>query len=390
MKKRMLSLLLCACMLASALGVTALAAESDALPTLPEEPTLHLNGEKLVPTAEGTTHTFENGGVATLTTVGKNEAGGTDYALTLENILSTKSVREYMGSSIYAAGLHFVNFTGSREANPFDTNDTLTITLKGTNFIAVQGQADEVVATALVSSCPTFVSGDGSLFLMAAPNQGAETVCFGINVIGGLSVGASLNCMTTNGTAIALSGGFSLADGATLRWPTEQVLSELDGAQMGVGSRTLMNGEAVADNVVVASPSDPVTRGVAVFNLWQMKGSPAPEGEYPFTDEPMTDFLRDAIYWAGTTGIAKGYGNGLFGDMDYITNEQFAVLFYRLIGSPTVEGDFPADYPYADSVSSWARDAMLRATSQGWVRDPKGIVTHTEMDRLVEVLSRRG
>lgn len=387
MKKRMLSLLLCVCMLASALGVTALAAESNALPTLPEEPTLYLNGETLIPTPEGTTHTFENGGVATLTTVGTNEAGGTDYALTLENVQSVKSVRQSMGDDIYAAGLFFV--CGGKTMF-FEGKDTLSITLKGTNFIVVQGQPDETVATALVSRCPVSLSGDGSLFLMAAPNQGAETACFGISVVGGLCVGASLNCMTTNGTAIALSGEFFLADGATLRWPTEQVLSELDGAQVGVGSRTLMNGEAVADNVVVASPSDPVTRGVAVFNLWQMKGSPAPEGEYPFTDEPMTDFLRDAIHWAGTTGIAKGYGNGLFGDMDYITNEQFAVLFYRLIGSPTVEGDFPADYPYADSVSSWARDAMLRATSQGWVRDPQGIVTHAEMDRLVEVLSRRG
>lgn len=32
---------------------------------------------------------------------------------------------------------------------------------------------------------------------------------------------------------------------------------------MGVGGRTLMNGGAVADNVVVATPSDPVARGVS-------------------------------------------------------------------------------------------------------------------------------
>lgn len=389
MKKRVLSLLLCASLLASVLSVTAFAAGSDVQPALPEEPTLHLDGEALVPTAEGTTHTFENGGVATLTTVGKNEAGGTDYALTLENVRATKSMREHMGGNIYAAGLHFVNFTGSGEAMSMHTKDTLAITLKGTNFIAVQGQADEAVSTALVSSCPTSISGDGSLFLVAAPAEGAETACFGINVIGGLSVGASLNCMTVKGTAIALSGEFSLTDGATLRWPTEQVLSEMDGAQAGVGSRTLMSGETAADNVVVATPSDPVTRGVAVFNLWRLKGSPKPEGEYPFTDEPMTGFLRDAIHWAGTTGLAKGYGNGLFGDMDYITNEQFAVLFYRLIGSPPVEGDFPADYPYADSVSPWAHDAMLRA-AKAWPMDPKGILTHGELDRLVEVLKRSG
>lgn len=389
MKKRLLSLLVCVCMLASALGITALAAESDVRPNLPPEPTLHLDGEALVATAEGTTHTFENGGVVTLTTVGENEAGGTDFALTLENVRTTKSVRENMGDNIYAAGLHFVNFTGSGEAMFLESKDTLTITLKGNNVIAVQGQADEAVATALVSSCSTSISGDGSLFLIAAPAEGAETICYGINVIGGLSVGASMNCMAMNGTALALSGELSFTDGATLRLPTELTLSELDGAQMGVGSRTLMDGETVADNMVVAVPSDTVTRGVAVFNLWKLEGSPAPEGEYPFTDEPNVGFLRDAIHWAGSTGLSKGCGNGMFNAMDPITNEQFAVMFYRLIGSPAVEGDYAEGYPYADSVSPWARDAMVRASS-AWPMDPQGILTHAEMDRLVAVLSRRG
>lgn len=386
MKKRILSLLLCACLLASALGVTALAAESDVLPARPTEPTLYLGGEALIPTAEGTTHTFENGGVATLTTVGKNEAGGTDFALTLENVRTFKTVRMAIRDRICSGGLFFTSGgTGGLQEN----KDTLAVTLKGSNFIAVQGQADEAVATALVSSCSTSISGDGSLFLMAAPAEGAETICYGINVIGGLQVGALLNCMTAKGTALALSGELTLTDGATLRLPDELTLSELEGAQAGVGSRTLMNGETAADMMVVATPSTPVTRGVAVYNLWKMKGSPAPEGEYPFSDEPMNAFLRDAIHWAGTTGLAKGCGDGKFHDMDSITNEQFAVLFYRMIGSPAVEGDFPADYPYADSVSPWARDAMLRA-STAWPVAPQGILTHAEMDRLVALLGRRG
>lgn len=387
MKKRILSLLLCASLLASALSVPALAAESDVLPVLPEEPTLHLDGEKLVPTPEGTTHTFENGGVATLTTVGENEAGGTDYALTLENVRATKSMREHMGDDIYAAGLHFVNFTGGGEAMSMHTKDTLAITLKGDNFIAVQGQADEAVSTALVSSCPTSISGDGSLFLAAVPAEGAETVCFGINVIGGLQVGALLNCMTVNGTALALSGEFSLTDGATLRLPTQLALSDLEDVQAGVGSRTLMDGETAAGNVVVATPSTPVTRGVMVFNLWRLKGSPKPEGEYPFSDEPVNGFLRDAIHWAGTTGLANGYGDGKFHEMDELTSEQLAVLFYRLSGSPAVEGDLPAD----SGVSPWAKDAVLWGMAQGapGAVDPQGVVTHETMDSLLAGMAQQ-
>lgn len=388
MKKRLLSLLVCVCMLASALGVTALAAESDAEPTLPMEPTLHLGGVALVPTEAGTTHTFENGGVVTLTTLGQNEAGGTDFALTLENVRVTQSVRENMGERVYSAGLHFVNFTGSGEKLFLESKDTLTITLKGSNFIAVQGQADEAVSTALVSSCSTSISGDGSLFLMAAPAEGAETVCFGINVMGNLSVGVLLNCMTVKGTALALSGELTLTEGATLRLPDAPTLSDLKDAQMGVGSRTLMNGEAVADNMVVAAPSTPVTRGVAVYNLWKLGGSPAPEGEYPFADEPNVGFLRDAIHWAGTTGLAQGYGDGQFGTMDPLTNEQFAALFCRMLTGHSLEQELPEDYAYADSVSPWAKGDVAACAANGWAPDPKGTLTHSEMDRLVAVLGR--
>lgn len=389
MKKRILSLLVCACVLAAALGVTALAAEGDVIPTLPTEPTLHLGGAALVPSAEGTTHTFENGGVVTLTDLGQNEAGGTDFALTLENVRVTQSVRENMGDDVYAAGLHFVNFTGNGEKLFLESKDTLTITLKGSNFIAVQGQADEAVATALVSSCSTSISGDGSLFLRAAPAEGAETACYGVNVMGNLSVGASLNCTAAKGTALALGGELTFTGGATLRWPTEQALVEREGTQRGVGSRVMMNGESVADQMIVAAPTDTVTRAVAVFNLWKLAGSPAPEGEYPFTDPLVVgDFMKDAIHWAGATGLAKGYGDGQFGYMDSITNEQFAVLFCRMLTGHSLEQELPEGYAYADSVSSWAKGDVAACAANGWAPDPKGALTHSEMDRLVAVLGR--
>lgn len=388
MKKRILSLLVCACLLASALGVTALAAENDVVPTLPMQPTLHLGGAAMVPTTEGSTHTFENGGVATLTTLGANEAGGTDFALTLENVRVTKSVQETLAGNLYAAGLHFVNFTGSGEKLFLESKDTLAITLKGSNFIAIQGQADEAVATALVSSCSTSISGDGSLFLMAAPAEGAETVCYGINVMGNLSVGASLNCTAVKGTALALGGELSLADGATLRWPTELAVVEQE-VQRGVGSRVMMNGETVADQMIVAVPTDEVNRSVAVFNLWKLAGSPEPEGEYPFTDTLVVgDFMKDAIHWAGTTGLAKGYGDGTFGVKDPITNEQFAALFCRMLTGHSLEQELPEDYAYADSVSSWAKGDVAACAANGWAPDPKGALTHGEMDRLVAVLGR--
>lgn len=389
MKRKALSLLL-ALVLCLGLLPAALAAGSEVLPS-PEETVLYLDGEKLIPTAEGTTHTFENGGVATLTTVGQNEAGGTDYALTLENVRAFRSVRQGMGDAIYAANLFFLC---GGETMLLESKDTLAITLKGQNIIFIQGQADEAVATALVTRCPVSLSGDGSLSLMAAPAEGAETVCHGLNVSGDLSVGASLMCMAENGPAVTVRGDFSLTDGATLRWPLKLALSEPEGEQAAVWGRTLMNGETAARMVAVVTPSVAVTRGVAVFNLWQMAGAPAPEGEYPFADSAM-DYseipLRDAIHWAGATGLAKGYGNGQFGENDTMTKEQFGVLLYRMAGSPAVEGDLPADFPYAATVSPWAKDAVLWAASLGVEpMDPQAPLTHGDMDGVLAAMGQKG
>lgn len=383
LKKRLLSLLVCVCLLAAAMSVTALAAEAE---TPAEGAVLYLNGQKLAPTAEGATLTFENGGVATFSTVGENATGGTDYALTLENVQSIQSVHQDIGGEIRAAGLYFLR-EGEREKP--EGKDTLAITLKGRNFIVARSEADDASATALVSVGSVSISGDGSLNLMSMPAEGAETSCSGMFVIGDVSIGSTVYCSAQTGRAVLLSGDVTFADGATLRWPTELALSELE-TQRGVAGRTLMNGETAADQMIVATPTDSVTRSVAVFNLWMLAGSPEPEGEYPFTDTLVVgDFMKDAIHWAGATGLAKGYGDGQFGIMDPITNEQFAVLFYRTIGSPAVEGDYAEGYPYADSVSPWARDAMVRASS-AWPMDPQGILTHAELDRLVALLSRMG
>lgn len=382
LKKRLLSLLVCVCLLAAAMSVTALAAEAE---TPAEGAVLYLNGQKLAPTAEGATLTFENGGVATFSTVGENATGGTDYALTLENVQSIQSVHQDIGGEIRAAGLYFLR-EGEREKP--EGKDTLAITLKGRNFIVARSEADDASATALVSVGSVSISGDGSLNLMSMPAEGAETSCSGMFVIGDVSIGSTVYCSAQTGRAVLLSGDVTFADGATLRWPTELKLPES-------GMKVLMNGDTAADQMIVVAPTDPVTRGVAVFNLWKLKGSPAPEGEYPFTDDLRAgEFMKDAIHWAGTTGISKGTGSGVFNGNAPLTHEQFAVLFYRMIGSPAVEGDLPADYPYADTLSPWAKDAVLYLTNSmgenAQFLDPQGVVTHGHMDAVLGTMAQQG
>ena len=72
-----------------------------------------------------------------------------------------------------------------------------------------------------------------------------------------------------------------------------------------------------------------------------------------------SDWAEDARAWAMENGISDGTN-----PMSPVTREQLAAMLYRYAGSPAVSGSL-SDYPDAEQVSDWARDAMLWATENG-------------------------
>ena len=99
-------------------------------------------------------------------------------------------------------------------------------------------------------------------------------------------------------------------------------------------------------------------------------------------------WYTDAVIWAASNGIVKGYGNGKFGPADTLTREQFATILHRYAaykGYDTSKRAALSTYTDAASISVWARDAMQWANAEGLIRGrtettlvPKGSATRAE------------
>ena len=89
--------------------------------------------------------------------------------------------------------------------------------------------------------------------------------------------------------------------------------------------------------------------------------------------------------WAIENGISDGtYPNAS------MTREQLAAMLYRYVGSPAVSGTV-GDYSDADSISSWASDAMVWAVQQGLIAgmgentlNPQGTATRTQVAAILQ------
>jgi len=148
--------------------------------------------------------------------------------------------------------------------------------------------------------------------------------------------------------------------------------------------KQLMNGVA-PDKF---DPSGTTTRAMLATILWRLEGEPAVSGRNPFRDVKADQWYTDAVLWASTNGIVKGYGDGRFGPMDTLTREQFAVMLQRyakLKGPDTGKTADLSAYADADSISAWALDAMRWANAEGLIRGrtettlvPKGSTTRAE------------
>lgn len=80
------------------------------------------------------------------------------------------------------------------------------------------------------------------------------------------------------------------------------------------------------------APYANTTRAQIAVIFYRMEGSPAVEGENSFTDVVRgsgTAWFYDAVTWAQQNGIMGGYSNSSFAPNDPITREQLTAIFYR-------------------------------------------------------------
>ena len=137
------------------------------------------------------------------------------------------------------------------------------------------------------------------------------------------------------------------------------------------------------------NPGAPVTRGQLVTILYRLEGQPAVSGA-GFPDVAAGSYCEKAVKWAAATGITKGNAEGLFQPNSPITREQLAVMLWRYAGCPAPGPDAALDFPDADAVGEYARQALLWAVEKGILSgygdgrlDPKGAATRIQAARMI-------
>ena len=86
------------------------------------------------------------------------------------------------------------------------------------------------------------------------------------------------------------------------------------------------------------SPEGTLTRAQLVTILYRVEGEPAVTGNDSFTDTEPDRWYSNAVLWASQQGLVNGYGNGLFGTNDPVTQEHLTLIFQRYTEAAVTEG----------------------------------------------------
>ena len=139
-------------------------------------------------------------------------------------------------------------------------------------------------------------------------------------------------------------------------------------------------------------PNEYTTRATLVYALWSAAGRPEAEGAAKFSDVG-DDWYTEAVVWATSTGVVKGYDDGTFKPDGNVTREQIAALIHRYskwLGREDGEpGDLTA-FGDEDKVGKWALDDVKWAVGEGLIKgndkkmlNPKASATRAEVAAIL-------
>lgn len=119
-------------------------------------------------------------------------------------------------------------------------------------------------------------------------------------------------------------------------------------------------------------PDEALSRGMLVQILYNLENHPAVSGQSAFEDVVDGAWYADAVNWAASQGIVKGYDNGNYGPDDPITREQLAAMLhryakYRGYDVRVGEDSNILSYRDAEEISGYAIPAMQWACGVGLI-----------------------
>jgi len=140
----------------------------------------------------------------------------------------------------------------------------------------------------------------------------------------GEDTGAPVAPMQTPAGMAGLSAGFSDVDsGAWYAGAVDYVREH--GLMEGVGEGRF-------------DPEGSLTRAMLVTVLWRQTGQPVVNYLMRFSDVDGGQWYTEAIRWAAGNRLVGGYGNGLFGTGDPITQEHLSLILQRITDEPVTDG----------------------------------------------------
>ena len=115
-------------------------------------------------------------------------------------------------------------------------------------------------------------------------------------------------------------------------------------------------------------PVQSLARAQFAMILYRMNGSPAVNYTNKFKDVSAGIWYTDPIMWASNKGVVTGYSNGNFGPGDNINREQMAVMMYRYAKNQGYDVSASVElgnYKDGVNVSGFAKQAMQWCVAEG-------------------------
>lgn len=123
-------------------------------------------------------------------------------------------------------------------------------------------------------------------------------------------------------------------------------------------------------------PETAMTRAMLVTVLWRYEGQPKGyQNTFADVNEKNGSWYIDAVAWAAANGIVNGVGNNRFDPNGKITREQMAAILFRYAqkkGIDTSKRGELSNYPDANKISAYAKEAVYWAVGEGLINGSDG------------------
>ena len=119
--------------------------------------------------------------------------------------------------------------------------------------------------------------------------------------------------------------------------------------------------------------SEELTRAELVCIIHEKAGKPVVNYAMDYADVSEDADYAEAIRWATSEELVKGYDNGSFGPEDPVSREQLVTILWRYAGSPMLM-DYPGLTQFSDigELADYAQPAMAWAHQKGLIGPVEG------------------